>query len=71
VKKFKNPKYYSACKDCWEKRGGWLPGNGNSITVSMGDCPYCKTKEATLIPWVDFNWPDDGMKDIRAKLWRD
>lgn len=48
---------YWTCNECAEKAGGKFPKD-HVCTACLGDCPICHTKNVTLIPWVDFNWPD-------------
>lgn len=63
--------YYSACHDCNIKQGGVTPKNQMAVTCSMGTCPYCKRKEQTLIPWVDYDWPKDKTLTAHARAQRD
>lgn len=63
-------KHYWLCSKCAELKGGVFP-ESHVCTVIMGKCPYCRTEDVTLIPWVDFNWPAETKKDIKAKLRRD
>jgi len=49
------PPHYSMCFKCAAKQGGKMP-KGHVCTVTFGKCLYCKTKDVTLIPWVDFDW---------------
>lgn len=65
----RKPEHYWACARCWEARGGVFP-EGHTCTMTHGECPYCKLP-ATLIPWVDFNWPKDKSNDRKAKVLRD
>lgn len=62
--------HYWLCEPCAESKGGIFPA-GHTCTVMLGKCPYCKKKQCTLIPWVDFNWPKDKVKDKTAKANRD
>lgn len=63
-------KHYWLCGKCAIKKGGIFP-KGHVCTAIQGQCLYCKKKEVTLIPWVDFNWPKNNKKNIRAKINRD
>lgn len=63
-------KHYWLCSDCAIKKGGVWP-KGHVATVIMGKCPYCRTEDVTLIPWVDFNWNNDKKRDKIAKGNRD
>lgn len=63
-------KHYYMCSDCAKDKGGVFP-EGHVCTVMRGECPYCKTQDVILIPWVDFNWPMDYDKDKAAKGNRD
>lgn len=48
---------YFICWECATALGGVMwPGKAN--TVSQGECPYCFTQDITIIPYVDFQWPD-------------
>ena len=62
--------HYWLCWACADIRGGVFP-EGHVCTVKQGTCPYCKTEETTLIPWVDFDFPKDKKKDAVAKGNRD
>lgn len=70
INKKKEFPHYDMCESCAEKMGGYLPKNGNWITVRLGTCQYCNKESQTLIPWVDFNWKDKR-KDAIAKVSRD
>lgn len=55
--------HYWLCYVCADKKGGvW--SKGHVATAHLGECPYCKKKETTLVPWVDFNWM--GNKEATA-----
>lgn len=60
---------YWKCKACHEKDGGVADDLG-ACTMILKECPDCGIKQC-LIPWVDFNWPKDGKKDLEAKVGRD
>lgn len=62
--------HYWLCAKCAEKKGGVFP-EGHVCTCSSGECPYCKTKGVTLIPYVDFNWPKDPKLDRHSRINRD
>ena len=62
-------KYYWACGECNQKAGGVWP-EGHCATVTQGQCQVCKTKHVTLVPWVDYNWPENK-DDKFAKVLRD
>jgi Lar family restriction alleviation protein len=53
--------HYWICDVCALERGGKCEGRGT--TAMTGTCPYCTSAEVTLIPIVDYNWPD-GTKAI-------
>jgi hypothetical protein len=61
---------YWMCQKCANKAGGVFP-KGHVCTVTHGQCKYCSTKDVTLIPWVDFDWPKEKVKDSAAKRGRD
>lgn len=69
IKKLKTPDIkkdpYFICWDCAKEREGIFPSK-HVCTVCTGKCEYCKKKDVTLIPIVDFDW-----KDKNYKLWRD
>lgn len=63
--------HYWLCGDCAKNKGGVWP-EGHCATVMQGDCPYCGTKNVTIIPWVDFNWPKESRQtNFKAKVQRD
>lgn len=57
------PEHYWLCIDCAKEKGGIFP-EGHVCTVMKGECPYCK-KDKTIVPWVDFDWPDVRTKHLR------
>lgn len=57
-------KHGMTCKECANKAGGKMPEN-HTCTVSIGDCPICLKKDITLIPWIDFNWPNVRTAHLR------
>jgi len=61
-------KSYWACEDCLVKAGG--KSGGGVGTVMHGECAHCGLP-ATLIPWIDFDWPADRVSDVVAKVTRD
>lgn len=61
-------KHYWACADCLSRAGG--KDTGGVGTVMMGECKHCELP-ATLIPWVDYDWPKDKTSDRVAKVSRD
>jgi hypothetical protein len=63
-------KHYYACFECNSKAGGKFP-KGHICTMSEGKCEVCGKEDTTLIPWVDFNWPNDTNNDLIAKRNRD
>lgn len=56
--------HYWICEFCALDKGGTWP-KGHCATVTFGLCEYCKTKEITIIPIVDFNWPDRDLSEHR------
>jgi hypothetical protein len=58
------------CYECATELGGVFPED-HVCTVTRGECPYCKTQDVVLIPWIDFNWPEDKASDKVAKGNRD
>ena len=62
--------HYDMCAACAKDAGGVMKA-GHVCTVSHGICEYCGAPGVTLIPWVDFNWPDDAKIDKIAKNNRD
>lgn len=55
------PKQY--CHECQVKRGG-IPVE-YPVTCSAGKCDLCKTKDSTIVPDCDYNWPTKkGIKAI-------
>ena len=62
---------YDACSECCKEAGGVWP-EGHLCTASLGKCSICGKDEVYLIPWVDFDWPDEEEHiDCVAKLHRD
>ena len=57
--------HYFICMECATEKGGVIPPDSCN-TVHEDQCPYCG-KTATLVPIVDFNWPDKT-KDYFKKL---
>jgi len=56
--------HYWLCMECATKNGGKWP-EGHACTVSVGTCPYCAEENVTIIPYVDFDWPDINTKHLR------
>jgi hypothetical protein len=56
--------HYWLCSECADAKGGKWP-EGHVATVTHGECPYCKTPDVTIIPYVDFDWPDLKTKHLR------
>ncbi len=56
--------HYWLCSPCATKKGGKWP-EGHYATVTHGTCPYCKTQDVTIIPYVDFDWPKISTKHLR------
>jgi hypothetical protein len=69
-KKIKDLPYYWICAPCAKAKGGVFPKVHN-CTAMNGTCKYCDEDEVTLIPWVDFNWPEDPERSRLAKINRD
>lgn len=64
--------HYFMCQACAFCMGAVWPKEPFASTVCMGTCPYCDFEEQTLIPWVDFDWPDlDEPTQKGAKFGRD
>lgn len=53
--------HWNICYECAHDKGAKIPDGKRGITVTTGTCGYCKTEEVTLVPIVDFNWPDGTM----------
>jgi hypothetical protein len=60
---------YWGCMDCWTKEGGVFP-EGHVCTVHIDVCEMCGHR-TTLIPHVDFDWPNNSKRDRKAKVSRD
>jgi len=50
--------------------GGVRPEDAGVCTVTSGACKVCGA-QATLWPWVDFDWPKSRNDDFNAKMGRD
>lgn len=65
--------HHHICHECALRRGGVLsPGVATAAEV---ECKYCngdnqKPKEM-LLPWIDYDWPEDRKADYTAKASRD
>lgn len=62
-------KHYAVCFECASKAGGKIPPK-HICTVWQDKCPICG-EDATMIPWVDFDWKDDDKATAVAKMCRD
>jgi len=49
--------HYAYCHDCQLKRGAIPPKENMICTVTSGKCPKC-SEEKTLVPNMDYDWPD-------------
>lgn len=56
--------HYWLCEPCANKFGGKFPER-HIFTVTVGECKHCHEKDVTLIPWVDFNWPNEKTEHLR------
>lgn len=66
----KKPEHYYMCLECAKNMGAEFQQD-HICTVTTDKCPYCGAKDVTLIPWVDFDWPQDQDTDKIAKGNRD
>lgn len=63
-KKKPEVEHYAYCHSCQLERGAKVPDGGQrGITVTFGLCPLCKNED-TMIPNVDYDWPETGKKAI-------
>ena len=62
--------YCWCCSSCATEAGGIYP-EGHVCTMTAGICNVCGDEGVTLIPWVDFNWPEDNELNFEAHIRRD
>lgn len=63
--------HYWICVECANKMGGVFPEGHICTVVIDAKCEYCGLNKTIVIPWVDYNWPEDLDTNRIAKISRD